>query len=223
MDTKLHIKDEVKNSRGGSLKFYKIVSPKAPFLCFRTLTWEDLPDLKELQDILFPVKYSDKFYEGLLEPDVVTLMVIQCHCQPDVVGKNGCPHEDRVPGGKCITHQVVGVATGRAKELRSGCQKAKEGYITTLGVHPSLRHMGIGALLVNEVNNLLWKIGCTSVGLHVKEDNDIAIRMYLNAGFSKAEHLLNHYHIEGVYHNAFRLVIYAPLVSMGSTWTCTIM
>jgi hypothetical protein len=37
-----------------------------------------------------------------------------------------------VPGGQC-RHRLVGVATGRIQRTGSGCRKASEGYITTLG------------------------------------------------------------------------------------------
>lgn len=82
--------------------------------------------------MLFPVKYSDTFYENLLLNPLNTFLAIECLCQPHAEGERGCPAEARVPGGQC-RHRLVGVATGRIQRTGSGCRKASEGYITTLG------------------------------------------------------------------------------------------
>lgn len=200
---------------------YDVVCTALPRLTFRTLARADLPPLKKLQDILFPVKYSDAFYEGLFKRSHLTFLAFDCHCDPALVGGRGCPADDRVPGGKCVTHRLVAVATGRLQEEHVVCRKYMDGYITTLGVAPVCRRSGLGHFMLKAIAKLLFAAGCEQVSLHVKEDNEEAIHMYRKAGFMCKERLLNHYLIQGIRYNALYLVLYCSS-SKATSW-CTIL
>jgi ribosomal protein S18 acetylase RimI-like enzyme len=185
--------------------------PPLPRLSFRSIARQDIPALKALQDILFPIKYSDSFYESLFAPFNLTYLAFDCGCDASVIGQEGCPKHERVPGGKCQSPQLVAVATGRINSDRGvACRRQTEGYITTLGVAPAARKSGLGSFMLAAIVNLLLGASCVRVTLHVKEDNDDALRMYARFGFRKIEHLIDHYLIDGQRYNAFTLAYSAP-------------
>lgn len=125
-----------------SITFDQTYTP-LPRLSFRSVAREDIPALKVLHDILFPVKYSDTFYESLLHPEFFTYLAFDCGCDPSEVGPNGCPRHERVPGGKCQRPLLLAVATGKLNTERgASCRRYTEGYITTLGVAPEARNAG---------------------------------------------------------------------------------
>lgn len=57
------------------------------------------------------------------------------------------------------------------------------GYIDYLGVSPSRRRRGVGAVLVRAGVRALRDIGCTECSLTVREDNDGARALYRRLGF----------------------------------------
>ena len=45
-------------------------SPAPPRISFTSLTPNNLGTVRKLNSVLFPIKYSEKFYEGVLLPEV---------------------------------------------------------------------------------------------------------------------------------------------------------
>jgi len=124
---------------------------------------EDLEALKEMQLDLFPVRYSDSFYENLLRDDFQTILAYT------------------------LEDQLVGVATARVTEgnssgLLGACRDEVEGYIMTLGVASSCRRMGLGSQLLKMIVDLMMNIvRCDVITLHVKVPLYLQ-RKYLSLG-----------------------------------------
>jgi len=189
LDNSLEKKDRVVDVSGP--RFYENRFNAIDSLVFRTMTAADIPALKHLQDILFPVKYNDAFYLELLEQSSVTVLAF--HKEQD-----------------CTLPKLVGVATGRLTVVMSGCRRHVEGYIPTLGVSPEFRRKGLGRYLLAFICKLLKEeFKCELIELHVKADNHAAIALYKNHGFVVAEFLSNHYYFNNAHHDAFRLIQYS--------------
>jgi len=186
--------------------FYRIQdnSVDVPFVhdsvSFTGARREYLHCVKELQDVLFPVKYSDRFYESLIDPKEQMLTVLAFLNQRELKQLG-----EAMPK---VFDGLVGVAT--AKIHYNKALKCREGYISTLGVSPSFRCKGLGRCLLNNIISALsGKYRCPRITLHVKDDNFPAIALYEAVGFQIVQKLVNHYYFDEAYHNALEL-LYIP-------------
>mmetsp|Transcript_22182 Transcript_22182/g.30968 ORF Transcript_22182/g.30968 Transcript_22182/m.30968 type:complete len:212 (-) Transcript_22182:111-746(-) len=179
---------------------------------FRGVIREDLKQLMVLHDILFPVKYSESFFNSLLTDEMLTIVAFDAK-----------------------TSKLIAVSTSRVEEDTESCYTRRAGYISTLGVDPGFRRCGLGRFLLQRTVDMLVKEkNISEVRLHVKADNIPAINMYYKAGFHMSEHLVNHYYFDGNYHDALLLVrksnassheapVRSPLdIKSASTTTCPI-
>mmetsp|Transcript_43280 Transcript_43280/g.69689 ORF Transcript_43280/g.69689 Transcript_43280/m.69689 type:complete len:279 (+) Transcript_43280:136-972(+) len=152
---------------------------------FRPVIRQDIKELVLLHEILFPVKYSESFYNSLLHKDMLAVVGI----------------DEK-------TQKIIGVSTARVEDdNESSCYSRREGYISTLGVAPSYRRCGLGRFLLERTVELLEnERNVSATRLHVKADNIAAIKMYYKSKFEMAEHLVSHYFFDGKYHDALHLV-----------------
>lgn len=66
-------------------------------------------------------------------------------------------------------------------------------YIASVAVDPAFRGRGLGRLLMETVMRRLVGAGVAAIGLHVREDNLAAIRLYESLGFVALESLADYY------------------------------
>eukprot|EP00455_Lapot_gusevi_P012814 TRINITY_DN16159_c0_g1_i1.p1 TRINITY_DN16159_c0_g1~~TRINITY_DN16159_c0_g1_i1.p1 ORF type:complete len:114 (-),score=7.22 TRINITY_DN16159_c0_g1_i1:19-360(-) len=76
---------------------------------FRGITRDDIPQLKQLQDSVFPIQYTENFYDSLFQDNAITLLAFD--------------------GAK-----LAGVVTGRIETSTTCSSRKREGYIPTLGM-----------------------------------------------------------------------------------------
>ena len=84
--------------------------------------------------------------------------------------------------------------------LEPGCR----GHIISIGVLPEYRRRGIGRALLCEALRALRGACAEKVYLEVREDNDVAIRLYTSTGFKVVEYLPRYYSDGG---GAYRMVL----------------
>jgi len=170
-------------------------------LTFRPMFIGDVPQVKELHDELFPVKYSERFYASLVEKPYCAVLVLDSS-----------------------TNILVGVATGR---VQVGDEEQVEGYIATFGVHPNFRRKGLGRTLLSLIIDVLKaEAKCdVDVELHVKSDNQPAIQLYVSEGFKVMETLKDHYFFDERHHDALRLCLGTdqPKTEVKNRQNCTIL
>lgn len=46
------------------------ITKASPRVSFASITPNNLGTVRKLNSVLFPIKYSDKFYQGILQPEV---------------------------------------------------------------------------------------------------------------------------------------------------------
>lgn len=67
----------------------------------------------------------------------------------------------------------------------------EQGWITTVGVHPEQRHLGIGTALILECEKLMKM---PKVRLSVRQSNSSAIVLYTHLGYQQVGVWPNYYH-----------------------------
>lgn len=143
----------------------------------RKLGEECLDQVKALHGVCFPVKYSDNFYNQLLNGKYV------CHL---VFEKK--------------TGTLVVLGTGR---VDPGTKR--KGYVATLGVNENFRKNGLGILMLRHIEYLLMQQEEPPqiFELHVGDYNKGAMRMYDKAKYDCVKFLPKHYTWGGERHDAY--------------------
>ncbi|VDO50846.1 unnamed protein product [Haemonchus placei] len=124
----------------------------------------NIRSVKKLHAGIFPVLYSNKFFEQILNNDLCAAIMFNEMCV----------------GVVCCKFEMV------------GCTETL--YIMSLGVHPLYRCRGIGAELVNFAISKAISHCVSVIRLHVQISNFNAIDFYSKRGFSIVETAHNYYH-----------------------------
>jgi ribosomal protein S18 acetylase RimI-like enzyme len=170
-------------------------------IVYRDITVADIPSVDELQCQLFPVRYSESFYQRLFTPGHYT--VLACSQSGRIIG---------IASARTVADEIVGTGSG----------ETREGYIMTLGTHEAFRRLGVGSELLRRIMATLRSISCTVAALHVKSLNVAACRFYERHSFRPDPNggwYPGHYLIGGVQYDAYRLI--CPLSTSWVSWLAT--
>ncbi|ETW80833.1 hypothetical protein HETIRDRAFT_452321 [Heterobasidion irregulare TC 32-1] len=136
---------------------------------FASLTPNNLGTVRKLNSVLFPIKYSEKFYQDILLPEA------EDFCK--LVYYNDVP-----VGTICCRFETKDEAT--------------ELYLMTMGVLAPYRSLGIGSKsleLVLQAAAAHTKPQITRIYLHVQVSNDAAKQFYERHGFTEASVVEEYY------------------------------
>ncbi|KDQ53464.1 hypothetical protein JAAARDRAFT_161507 [Jaapia argillacea MUCL 33604] len=136
---------------------------------FASLTPNNLGTVRKLNSVLFPIKYSEKFYQDILSPEV------EDYCK--LVYYNDIP---------------VGTICCRM-EIKNGQTRL---YLMTMGVLAPYRSLGLGSQSLEAVMSAAAstsKPQLASIYLHVQVGNDAAKRFYERHGFTEVARHENYY------------------------------
>lgn len=77
-----------------------------------------------------------------------------------------------------------------------------------MGVLAEYRGQGVGRRLIDACIAKAWQSGITRIELEVRTDNERAIQLYERVGFAKESTKRRAMRFEGVYHDAFLMVLF---------------
>ncbi|EGT39834.1 hypothetical protein CAEBREN_22845 [Caenorhabditis brenneri] len=118
------------------------------------VTTENLKSVRILVTSIFPVSYSDKFYQECTENELT---------------------------GVVIRHgEAIAIVAVKPESLECGPVL----YIRSFGVHPRYRESGIGSFLMDFVAEKCKLLNLKHVMLHVQTSNKKAIGFYKKRGFN---------------------------------------
>jgi len=167
---------------------------------FRRIQKSDIEKVKQLDKILFPIEYNQAFYDRMLQPDMYTRIGLS---------KDDKETLTAVATVKIKTHYCRYIS-GQLEEGLAECISSficgrKEGYISTIGVSPEYRKQGLASYMLEQMAAELQELGCRTIALHVKADNEAAIRFYRKQGFKVVEELPKYYFIGGKWCDAYHM------------------
>ncbi|XP_044748110.1 probable N-acetyltransferase san [Coccinella septempunctata] len=123
------------------------------------VTPHNIKQLKQLNSVVFPVSYNDKFYKDVLEAGELAKLAY---------------YNDIVVGAVCCRIDTS--------------EKTRRLYIMTLGCLYPYRRLGIGTMMVQHVLKYVEEDGnFDSIFLHVQVNNEGAIDFYKKFGFEVVE------------------------------------
>jgi len=176
----------------------------------RPIEPKDMPQVIKLHTECFPVRYDDKFYQKLVDHKWLSILAVK---RAEDVGTNI---------GTSTAEEVIGFVTGRVDRtdvdwlLDLVGAHELHGYISTIGVSPQYRKMGLATYLLQEMCAQLEEVTCTHVSLHVIDYNQAAINFYIKNAFEIAERLENFYEIDAKWYNAYLMQKRLPSQSTGA-------
>jgi len=149
-----------------------------PRVSFASLTKNNLGTVRKLNRVLFPIKYSEKFYEGILQPEV------EDYCK--LVYYNDIP---------------VGTICCRL-ETKDGKTRL---YLMTMGILAPYRSRKLGSQSLEMVLKAAENVpNVDSIYLHVQTSNTAAKKFYERHGFKEVG-LHENYYKKIVPHDAWIL------------------
>lgn len=135
----------------------------------RKIEANDIETIKYLYSKWFPVIYSDNYYNDvILNDDLIKLVVVM--------------HDT-----------IIGVVIAK---YRYDIDDIKNVYIMTIGTKKEYRQNGIASLLLQKCCELAIDNNCRYICLHVKADNENAIKFYEKNDFIQFELLTDFYFID---------------------------
>lgn len=172
-------------------------------ISYRPIRPSDLDVLKEMHEVLFPVKYEAEFFLNVVNNNGIVSWAAVDTSRAD-------PQHDEIIG--FVTTRVVAVAEiDTAGMLGYEVAKAdrKLIYILTLGVIKPYRKLGIASSLLSKVLEYASSIPvCRAVYLHVISYNLTAIQFYEKNSFRCLQKLQNFYYITGCHYDAYLYIYY---------------
>ncbi|KAJ2007283.1 N-acetyltransferase 5 [Coemansia thaxteri] len=140
---------------------------------YQPVDGNNMGKVRQLNSVLFPVRYSGPFYRGLLLPGQFAQVAV--YGNSTYVGTIAC------------RKQALGFVTEplAASRCNGNGSEMLEVYMMTLGVLAPYRRLGIGRqLLAHAIEFAAQDPKVHRVVLHVQIDNDDALRFYHKHGFS---------------------------------------
>ncbi|KAK2464271.1 hypothetical protein APHAL10511_003728 [Amanita phalloides] len=134
-----------------------------PRISFAALTPNNLGTVRKLNSVLFPIKYSEKFYRDILQPDV----------------EDFC---------KLIYYNDIPVGTICCRLETKDDQTNM--YLMTMGILAPYRSRGLGSQCLESVISAAiahMKPKIHKIYLHVQVSNDAAKMFYERHGFKEVE------------------------------------
>ncbi|KAF3667869.1 putative 6-hydroxynicotinate 3-monooxygenase-like [Capsicum annuum] len=139
-------------------------------ISLENVRYKNMMQLKKINTVLFPVRYSDKYYsDALAAADFTKLGLMQALVLKFAEQSFNAYYSDICVGS---------IACRLDKEGEAVCV-----YIMTLGVLAPYRGLGIGTKMLNHVLDLCIKQNIREICLHVQTSNEDAINFYKKFGF----------------------------------------
>ncbi|CAI5747192.1 unnamed protein product [Peronospora destructor] len=194
---------------------------------FRDLDSRDIPQVRQLHEKWFPIRYNQAFYDGAahglwIETDGPLFARLAVEMQPSIQlvrlrsedrrAENilGAVTASTLPFSKVDDPDLIASDDWKHTEIM---------YILTLGTRSSVRRMGIASALIQEcIAQACRQPQCGAVYLHVKADNLSARRFYEKNGFENLRFLQDYYMIDGVRHDAVLYIYYVNGAAPRSDW-----
>uniref|UniRef100_A0A7S3MPU5 N-alpha-acetyltransferase 60 n=1 Tax=Fabrea salina TaxID=342563 RepID=A0A7S3MPU5_9CILI len=157
---------------------------------YKSLTEEDIPEIRSLHKEWFPVSYSENFFEEIGG----SLSSVAAVINPKDYGDYSTNHS-------VICGSILFKITDQKNpKFHNTC------YISTFGVVEALRGKGIAKELILECKRVCRSYSVSQMSLNVITYNTQAIKFYEKIGFTKSRTKSNHYLIEGETFDAFEYV-----------------
>ena len=88
---------------------------------------------------------------------------------------------------------LIGYIVGNIETQKRNLKTKKVGHIMNIAVIPRFRKLGVGSLLIKELEKRLFKKGVHIAYLEVRESNNIAQKFYLNRGYVRSNIIHRYY------------------------------
>ncbi|KAH0792758.1 ribosomal-protein-alanine N-acetyltransferase [Histomonas meleagridis] len=145
-------------------------------LIARLMKQKDVDEVMNLHHLLFPIKYSKDTIASFLNGSFTSILLTKI--------ENGI-------------EEIIGVSTSyqRRKFYIFG---ELEGYLSTFGIHPSMRQHGLGTDLLKITAFVMCRrFHCLCMTLDVQAINTIACKFYSKFGFKLIHENPNYYSFTG--------------------------
>lgn len=184
-------------------------------LSFRPLDAGELADCADLHAEWFPINYTPHFFKEI----GASMLSIAAVISPKDYGDKKT--EEILAG--LIVFRITPHLTLQYLRFTYLLSDVHSAYIATLGVVEELRSLGIGKELINRCRDYCLSAPSSPqfIYLHVAAYNAEAVAFYERVGYSRIQHLREHYNINGRNYDAYVYILYvnggkSPLLTIAN-------
>jgi len=158
------------------------------------VTKDNFNQLRKLNQVVFPVRYSESFYTNIQHPDVAPITKLAWHSDV-VVGGICCRFEAAAPSpATAASAEATEEKNNKPAAASTASGSEKRIYIMTLGVLAPYRGRGIGSTLLRQIVEYAEShADVAEVFLHVQTCNEEALTFYKRHGFEIVSKIDNYY------------------------------
>lgn len=178
------------------------IKEKPPNLQYRAMEKSELAEIKALHKEWFPINYSDSLFD-MIGGSLHSIVAIF-----DTRDYGGSESEIIVAG--IVLFRLSLNASNNLLRCTYLWQDTYSAYIVTIGVVEELRGLGIASELISRCQSSCEEFTERPLYLylHVAAYNYEAIPFYEKRGFLRADHISEHYYIDGKFYDAYLYVLY---------------
>ncbi|CAG9325173.1 unnamed protein product [Blepharisma stoltei] len=176
------------------------IKNKPPSIIYRPINKSELKEIKALHKEWFPINYSDALFDMIGS----SLYSIAAVFDTKEYG------ESEIIFAGLILFRVSHNESNGFLRCTYFMQNTYSCYIITIGVIEELRCLGIGSELILRMQRQAESLieMPLYIYLHVVVYNNEAIAFYERKGFIRAEHISDHYYIDGKFYDAYLYIFY---------------
>ena len=134
----------------------------------------DLSEWRRMRNALWPDQTADDMAAWLGRPDAAVLVA------------------DRVSGGSGVGGELCGFAEVGARSIAEGCTTSPVAYLEGWYVDPDVRRRGVGAALLQAVEDWARRAGYRELASDTELTNQVSQQVHERQGFTEVERAVHY-------------------------------
>lgn len=156
---------------------------------------DELKEIVELDRMCFDerIVFDRKIFQELLSNECCVNLAIRKKVETEDKSEGKLEDKSGYKKVKKTKDKLVAFAIGLVRDVKENDVNGKEGIVLTIDVHPEMRRLGLGSMLMNSLEKEFVSRGCKYSILTVQVNNHAAISLYEKLGYRTIQKIYKYY------------------------------